>query len=319
MTEAKRIRALLLDIERDLSHRETRGNVADYIPQLAQVSPRRFGISVCLADGAQISVGDATVPFSIQSISKVMTLAIALGRFGDDIWKWVGREPSTHVFNSGQELEARQGHPPNPFVNAGAIVTTDALLVNGTPKETLAELLQFVRQAASDDAIHIKAAVAKSENETGHQNWALAHMLRARRNLRNSCDLVLGTYFHHCAIEMTCEQLARFGRCVSRIGKGGVLLPQDHAQNLLALMMTCGHYQGSGEFAFQVGIPAKSGVGGGILACVPGRASVAVWSPGLNQQGNSLLGTEALRALSSALGWSTFNTTCHQTLKTAQG
>lgn len=287
--------------------REIRGAVADYIPQLAQISPKKFGMSVCLANGEQISVGDAAIPFSVQSISKVFTLAIALGRFGEGLWKRVGREPSTHVFNSAQELETRHGHPPNPFVNAGAIVTTDALLVNGTPKETLAELLQFVRQAASDDAIHINAKVAKSETETGHQNWALAHMLRAQRNLKNPCELVLGTYFHHCAIEMTCEQLARFGRSLSCFKNSGVQLPEMHVQNLLALMMTCGHYQGSGEFAFQVGMPAKSGVGGGILACVPGQASIAVWSPGLNQHGNSLLGTEALRELSAALGWSAFN------------
>ena len=308
MRDIARIQATLQKIECNMRTREIRGQVADYIPQLARVNPVQFGMSVCLANGAQISVGDADIPFSVQSISKVFTLAIALGRFGDTIWQRVGREPSTHVFNSGQELEARRGHPPNPFVNAGAIVTTDALLVNGTPKETLAELLQFVRQAASDEAIYINEAVAKSETETGHQNWALAHMLRAQGNLEHACELVLGAYFHHCAIEMTCAQLARFGRCLSRIGAQKSLLPAANCQSLLALMMMCGPYQGSGEFAFQVGIPAKSGVGGGILACVPGLASIAVWSPGLNQYGNSLLGTEALRDLSAELGWSAFKT-----------
>lgn len=286
---------------------KVKGDVADYIPELAHINPNQFGLSICLANGCQLSFGDSDVPFSIQSISKVFTLAIALGRFGDAIWQRVGREPSSHVYNSGQELEEKNGHPPNPFVNAGAIVTTDALLVSGTPKETLAEILHFARLAVSDNEIYINSAVAKSEIATGHQNWALAHMLRAKGNLCNDCELVLGTYFHHCAIEMTCEQLALFGRCLARIDTKAIHLSETHTQNLLALMMTCGHYQGSGEFAFQVGIPAKSGVGGGILACVPGRASIAVWSPGLNQHGNSLLGTAALRELSRALNWSAFS------------
>ncbi|WP_158970855.1 glutaminase [Chachezhania sediminis] len=282
------------------------GKVADYIPELAKVDPRHFGISVCLADGRQLSAGDADVEFSVQSVSKVFTLSIALGRFGERLWQRVGREPSTNAFNSVHELEVHDGIPPNPFVNSGAIVTTDALLVGARPRETLAEILHFVRYAASDDDIHIDAAVARSEKLTGDKNWALAHMLRAYRNLDNACALALGTYFHQCAIRMSCEQLARFGRFLAHIHPHRSPVRAEHVRNINALMLTCGHYDGSGEFAFRVGMPAKSGVGGGILAVVPGIASVAVWSPGLNKHGNSLRGTAALEELSTACRWSVF-------------
>lgn len=284
-----------------------RGSVADYIPELARIDPGQFAISVCLPDGAQVSVGDAETEFSIQSVSKLFTLAIALGRYGDRFWDRVGREPSTYVFNSVQELEARTGIPPNPFVNAGAIVTTDSLLVGATPKETLAEIIRFVRQAASDEEIYIDPAVAESEKLTGHRNWALAHILKACDNLHHDCELVLGTYFHQCAIAMTCEQLARSGRFLAGIHPSGRLISPGHVRSVNALMMTCGHYDGSGEFAYRVGIPGKSGVGGGILAVLPGRASIATWSPGLDEKGNSLLGTFALERLSQALGLSLFS------------
>ncbi len=284
-----------------------KGNVADYIPELADVDPNQFGISVCLPNGQQINVAQSSTAFSIQSISKVYTLAIALGRYGDHFWNRVGREPSTNDFNSVQDLEVRQGNPSNPFVNAGAIVTTDTLLVGATPKETLAEILQFIRITASDDDIYIDRNVAESEKASGFKNWALANFLRASDNLKHDCDLTLGTYFNHCAVEMTCEQLARSGRFLAGFHPTYSLLSRDKIRSINSLMMTCGHYNGSGEFAYRVGIPAKSGVGGGILAIVPGKASIAVWSPGLNHHGNSLLGTSALEELSKATGWSVFS------------
>lgn len=306
--EQQTIIQLLDAISARVAEVETRGNVADYIPELARIDPKQFAMSICLADGTQYSTGDAKREFSIQSISKVFTLASALGRYGDQYWNRVGREPSTNVFNSVQELEVRSGVPPNPFVNAGAIVTTDALLVGATPKETLAEILHFVRLAASDDAIFIDPSVAESENTTGHKNWALAHFLKACDNLENECEITLGTYFHHCAIAMTCEQLARSGRFLAGIHPGGGLISAGHVRSINALMMTCGHYNGSGEFAYRVGIPAKSGVGGGILAVVPRKASIAVWSPGLDRYGNSLLGTDVLAELTDALNISVFST-----------
>ena len=288
------------------ARRRERGTVAGYIPELAGVDPERFAVSICLADGRQFGAGDAAAEFSTQSVSKVFTLAIALGRYGDRLWTRVGREPSTNAFNSVQELEVRKGIPPNPFVNAGAIVTTDALMAGQSPKETLAEILTFVRLAASDDGIYVDPAVAASEEATGHRNRALAHFLKSCDNLIHPCDFTLGTYFHHCAVAMTCERLARFGRFLAGFHPSGTLVSAANVRSINALMTTCGQYDGSGEFAYRVGVPAKSGVGGGILAIVPGHASIAVWSPGLDRNGNSLLGTAALAELSDALNLSVF-------------
>ena len=298
---------ILTDLEARMRAADDRGTVAGYIPELARVDPGQFAISVCLADGTQFDRGDTATRFSIQSISKVFTLAIALGRLGDGLWRRVGREPSSNAFNSVVDLELEGGKPRNPFVNAGAIVVTDALLADRSPKETLAEILRFVRAAVDDDEIYIDEALAKSENRTGHRNWSLAHFLTSSGNLQNSCELTLGTYFHQCAIEMTTSQLARAGRFLAGLRAGHDLISRDNVRSINALMMTCGHYDGSGEFAYRVGFPGKSGVGGGILAVVPGVASIAVWSPGLNRYGNSMLGTIALEQLSQQMGWSVFD------------
>lgn len=285
------------------------GQVATYIPELARIDPDQFAISICLADGSQFSAGDAATQFSIQSISKVFTLAMALGQFGQELWTRVGREPSTQAFNSMIELELEKGKPRNPFVNAGAIVVADMLLSGRQPKETLAEMLSFVRAAADDDEVFMDHSLAKSERDTGHRNWSLAHFLKATGNLQHNCDKTLGTYFHQCAIEMNCVQLAKAGRFLAGFGPQNNLIPASHVRSINAVMLTCGHYDGSGEFAYRVGFPGKSGVGGGILAVIPGKASVAVWSPGLNANGNSLRGAVALEQLSLATGWSIFNAT----------
>ena len=282
------------------------GAVADYIPELARVPLRQFAIAVAPAEGGVAAAGDADVPFSIQSVSKIFALAIALGRAGDQLWNRVGREPSGSAFNSIVQLEHEQGRPRNPFINAGAIVTTDEILKGRAPRDALAEILGFVRAAAEDDDIYINDRVAQSENHHGHRNYALAHFLRAFDNLANAPELVLGTYFHQCAIEMSARQLALSGRFLT--GAPGLprLVSTARIRRLNALMLTCGQYDGSGEFAFRVGLPAKSGVGGGILAIVPGRASVAVFSPGLDGYGNSLLGTVAMEQLARQMDWSVF-------------
>lgn len=282
------------------------GTVASYIPELAGIDPAQFAIAVATADGTLHSAGDADTPFSVQSVTKVFTLAIVLGRAGDQLWTRVGREPSGRAFNSIVQLEAENGRPRNPFINAGAIVVTDELLSGRAPRETLAEILQFVRSAAEDDDIHINQRVAASEDAHGHRNYALAHFLASTGNLKNPPERTLGTYFHHCAIEMSTRQLAMAGRFLidSPIAPR-VILPQ-RIRRLNALMLTCGHYDGSGDFAYRVGLPAKSGVGGGILAIVPGVASIAVWSPGLNRYGNSLKGTKALAELARHMKWSIF-------------
>ncbi len=299
--------AALAEIVGRLSGSLERGKVADYIPELAGVDPRQFGLSICLCDGTQLNYGDAHTPFSIQSVSKAFTLAVALGRFGEGLWRRVGREPSSNAFNSVVDLELERGKPRNPFVNAGAIVVTDEILSGRAPREALAEILWFVRTAAGDNEIFIDEALAHSEKKTGHRNWSLAHFLKSTGNLKHECELSLGTYFHQCAIEMNCVQLARAGRFLAGLSPGDELLSNSHVRSINALMMTCGHYDGSGEFAYRVGFPGKSGVGGGIMAVVPGKASIAVWSPGLNRYGNSQLGTLALEELSLIAGWSVFS------------
>lgn len=297
---------ILDDIYHAMAKRSDRGEVATYIPELASIDPHRFGLAVATADGQLFSVGDAHIPFSIQSISKVFTLALALGRVGVQLWKRVGREPSGTAFNSILQLEREQGIPRNPFINAGAIVVTDVILARSSPAEALAGLINFVRYAADDDTIYINDAVALSEKQTGHRNFALAHFLRSFGNLQHSPELTLGTYFHQCAIEMSCRQLALAGRFLINAPGMPQLISPARVRRINALMLTCGHYDSSGDFAYRVGLPGKSGVGGGILAIVPGKASIGVWSPGLTPAGNSHLGTEAMQMLAEMTEWSVF-------------
>lgn len=300
------VESILRTLDSDARQDDDWGQVAQYIPQLADVDPAQFAISVALADGRLLEAGDCHVPFSVQSITKIFTLAIALGRSGDQLWTRVGREPSGRAFNSIVQLEQEDGRPRNPFINAGAIVITDEVLGTRTPREALGEIIAFVRAAAGSDDIYINDAVAASETAYGHRNFALAHFLASRDNLNNSPEKVLGTYFHHCALEMTTGQLAMAGRfLVDAPAMPGLVSPR-RIRRLNALMLTCGHYDGSGDFAYRVGIPGKSGVGGGILAIVPGQASIAVWSPGLNRYGNSHKGTEALAQLTTRMNWSIF-------------
>lgn len=303
---AQKLQTFLNDMTVDLMARGDWGAPADYIPELAGVDPAQFAITVVLADGQVLSAGSSEVPFSLQSITKAFTLAIALGRIGESLWSRVGREPSGSAFNSIVLLENEGGYPRNPFINAGAIVTTDALLSGHAPKETLSEILHFMRAAAEDDDIHINRHVARSEKATGFRNQALAHFLRAYGNLLHDPDLTLGTYFHQCAIEMTTRQLAMAGRFLAGLPGAPRLIAPAKVRRVNALMMTCGQYDGSGEFAFQVGMPSKSGVGGGLLIVAPGKASIAIWSPGLNSNGNSKAGTEAAVRLSEFTGWSVF-------------
>ena len=303
--------AIVAEIAADMAAREDRGKVADYIPGLARIDPNQFGISIVTVDGAVHSAGDAGTSFSIQSISKVFALTMAVGKVGDALWRRVGREPSGSAFNSIVQLENEHGIPRNPFINAGAIVVSDVVLAGHQPREAIGEILRFVRELASDDSIIIDEDVAQGEFDTGFRNAALANYMRAFGNLDNPVELTLGVYFHHCAIAMSCRQLALAGRYLMARGvnpeTGKRVVSPERARRINALMLTCGHYDGSGEFAFRVGLPGKSGVGGGILAIAPGHASIAVWSPGINQRGNSKLGMAALERLAHRAGWSVFD------------
>lgn len=310
MGTVKDLPALLSRIANEMAAARERGRVADYIPQLAKADPASFGIAVALPDGTVHTAGDAQTPFSIQSISKVFTLAMALGRSGDAIWAKVGREPSGQPFNSILQLELERGKPRNPFINAGAIIITDAILGGHEPKECLGEILRFVRDAAGENQntseIRIDEAVARSEEATGFRNSALANFMAAHGRLENAVEMVLGVYFHQCAIAMSARQLARAGLFLTNAPRAVRMVSPSRVRRINAVMMTCGHYDASGDFAYRVGLPGKSGVGGGILAVVPGKASVAVWSPGLNANGNSLLGSRAMEMLARKTGWSVF-------------
>lgn len=303
--------AILEETRRQVAPSVDAGRVADYIPALARVDPGKFGLAVAGLDGAVTAVGDADEPFSIQSISKVFTLTMALGRCGDELWTRVGREPSGSPFNSIVQLEREQGIPRNPFINAGAIALCDVLLAGHTPTETIGEILAFVRDAAADQSVEVDREVAASERETGYRNASLANFMKGFGNLENPVEAVLEVYYQQCAIAMSCAQLARSALFLAAGGRdpvtGREIASPRRARRVNALMLTCGHYDASGDFAFRVGLPGKSGVGGGILAIVPDRCAIAVWSPGLDANGNSLAGTLALEHLAATAGWSIFH------------
>jgi glutaminase len=307
---ASHLARAVTEIADEMAQRPDRGEVATYIPELALVDPKAFGLAVIDAAGNVAAAGDSETPFSIQSISKVFTLTLALGKHGDRLWRRVGREPSGTPFNSIIQLEHERGIPRNPFINAGAIVVTDQILSGHQPREALGEILRFMRFLADDPRVAIDEAVAASEERTGFRNRALANYMKSFEVLDNPVDHTLGVYFHHCAIAASCRQLAMAGRFLAHLGRnpstGLSVVPPERARRINAMMLTCGHYDGSGEFAYRVGLPGKSGVGGGILAIAPGKASIAVWAPGLDHNGNSHLGRLALEALTKRMGWSIF-------------
>ena len=304
------LQAILDEINAVVRLMADKGKVATYIPELAGVDTDQFGIAISLPDGTVFSAGDAQTAFSIQSISKVFTTTMALGKHGDALWKRVGREPSGDPFNSIVQLEMELGKPRNPFINAGAIAIVDTIMMESQPKETIAEILEFVRFLANDSSISIDEKVAQSEQLTGDRNASLAHFMASYGHFENPVDDVLAAYFHHCSIAMSCEQLAKAALFLVTNGlnprTGECVVSTQRARRINSLMMMCGHYDGSGEFAFRVGLPGKSGVGGGIMAVAPGKASIAVWSPGLDGVGNSRLGAIALEMLTQRTGWSVF-------------
>lgn len=308
MNGAKDLVDVVETVHRDMEPHLGRGRVAQYIPTLAGMDPRHFGIAVATCDGQMAAAGDAGVAFSIQSISKVFTLTMALGKLGSDLWSRVGREPSGSAFNSIVQLEYEKGIPRNPLINAGALVVTDALLDGGDADPLIIRITKLMRDLACDPAVSIDHEIAASEAATGFRNASLANFLRASDNLKSNVADVLHVYFNQCALSMSCRQLARAGLYLAHRGVD----PLNHvkittplrARRINAIMMTCGHYDASGDFAFRVGLPGKSGVGGGILAIAPGRGSIATWSPGLDRAGTSLVGRLALQRLGRLTGWS---------------
>jgi glutaminase len=285
------------------------GKVADYIPALAKIDPKQFAMSIKLFDGTTYNVGDTQKKFSIQSISKVFTFTLALQLYGKSLYKRVGHEPSGDPFNSLIQLEYENGIPRNPFINAGAIVTTDTLLSKYQDK-SFDNILDFIRVAANDSTISFDKEVYDSELEHGFMNLALINMMKSYKNINNEISDVIQTYFKQCSIEMTTEQLANSMLFLANHGinplTNEILINESKAKRINSLMLTCGHYDASGDFAYKVGLPGKSGVGGGIVAIVPNKMSICVYSPNLNKQGNSLIGTKALELFTSKTGLSIF-------------
>jgi glutaminase len=300
---------IMEEIASEVSPLIGQGHVADYIPILSEVPIGRFGMAVCMLDGQTHIVGDALASFSIQSISKVFALTLALKTIGEEqVFRRVGREPSGSPFNSLVQLEYENGLPRNPFINAGALVIDDILVSSvPAPHECLRD---FVREMACNPAVDYDRQVARSEKEDGYRNRALANFLKSYANLHCDVDAVLDLYFSQCALAMSCVDLAKSFLYLANWGTcphtGQVVISRSQAKRISALMMTCGTYDGVGEFAYLVGLPAKSGVGGGIVAVIPGKLVVAVWSPGLDKKGNSLAGTKALELFTTKTGISVF-------------
>lgn len=298
---------ILEEIYTDLKGINDLGDVANYIPELATVDKNNFAIDLQLITGENFSVGKNDVLFSIQSISKVFSLAKAFQLVGNDLLKRVDVEPSGNPFNHMSLLEYENGIPRNPLINSGAIVVADILITHlKNPKE---DFLTFVRELAHDDTITFNKKVAASEYETGYKNFAAANLLKSYNNLKNPVEEVLDFYFHQCSIQMSCKQLtnaffvfANQGKCLKNVDH----ITQSQAKRINAIMLSCGFYDEAGEFAFEVGLPGKSGVGGGIVALLPHCFTIATWAPGLNPKGNSYLGMKALEQFTTKTKLSIF-------------
>ncbi|EJC1071562.1 TPA: glutaminase B [Vibrio cholerae] len=300
---------ILASIIEEVRPLTSKGIVADYIPALAKVPSEKLGIAVFTNQGEVITAGDAQEGFSIQSISKVLSLTLAMGLYQpDELWSRVGKEPSGQAFNSLIQLEMEHGIPRNPFINAGAIVVCDMLQSRlSAPRQ---RLLEFVRQLSGEPLIAYDKVVAASEMMHSDRNAAIAYLMRSFGNFHNEVIPVLHNYFHACALKMSCVELAKTFSYLANKGvsvvTGETVITPTQSKQTNALLATCGLYDGAGEFAYRVGMPGKSGVGGGVIAVVPGEMTIAVWSPALDQSGNSLAGTRALELLAQRIGRSIF-------------
>jgi glutaminase len=284
------------------------GDVASYIPELASVARNQFGMAVYCLDGQTFCVGDAQTRFSLQSITKLFALALAFSVEKDAIWNRVDKEPSGNPFNSLWQLEYEKGIPRNPFINAGALVITD--IISSHFKQADDAILHFIRMLGDQPDVNFNEGIARSEYEASHRNHAIAYLMKDFNNLHHEVASIIRDYCRQCSITMNCIELAKAGSFLANHGSipwnAMEVLDKSSAKRLNALMLTCGTYDAAGEFAYRVGLPAKSGVGGGMLAIIPDQMSVAVWSPGLDENGNSLAGTYALERLTTLMGHSIF-------------
>lgn len=294
-------KAILEDIYQKIQPYAQVGKQADYIPALAKVNPDQFGMCIHTIQEDIFELGKATTRFSIQSIAKVFSLAVCLSIEGDNLWRRVGKEPSGTAFNSLIQLEVEKGIPRNPFINAGAIVMADILLKHLRNPED--DFLDFIHIISNNNSIRYNEEVADSEHEKGYLNAAIANMLKYHHNIDNDIERVLRFYFLQCSVEMSCYDLSKaflpFANHHLPFQFGDISLTSSQVKRMNAIMQTCGFYDEAGEFSYLVGLPGKSGVGGGIAAIHPLHYSVAVWSPRLNQKGNSVMGIKALELLTT--------------------
>jgi glutaminase len=284
------------------------GHVTQYIPQLAAVDPEKFGVHLRQLQGDVVGLGDFNEKFSIQSIVKVLALTLAFRECGESLWQRVGVEPSGNPFNSLWQLEYESGIPRNPLINSGALVICDVLC--SLYEDPLDAFIRFVHQLAGADSIQSNPDVGLTERSIGYRNTALINMMKASGNIENDIDLVLDLYYRQCAIEMSCAELSQTFLLFANHGKllatGEQFITTSMAKRINAIMQTCGFYDEAGEYTFRVGLPGKSGIGGGIVAVHPGKYAVAVWSPRLNGKGNSVKGMQLLEELTTESGSSIF-------------
>ena len=303
--------SILEEIKLEIEPFLKEGKVADYIPALAKVEPNQFAMTLTLFDGTTYSVGSSDMKFSIQSISKVFTFTKALSLYGKKIYNKVGKEPSGNAFNSLVQLEYENGIPRNPFINAGALAITDSLYSHyKNEEESFNNILQFIKDISNNYDLDYDEEVWKSEYACGYRNASLANLMKSFGNFENEIEPVIKTYFKQCSIEMNTFELSRAMLFLANHGVDPItqkrFVTQSQAKRINAIMLTCGHYDASGEFAFHVGLPGKSGVGGGIVAIVPEVMSICVFSPRLNSWGNSLVGTKALELFTTKTSHSIF-------------
>lgn len=305
MVECKTI---ISNIYNDLKNCKDPGKVANYIPELGNVSSNNFGVNITTIKGESFGIGDYDKKFSIQSISKILTLTMAYQLVGEKLWERVDVEPSGNPFNSLQQLEADKGKPRNPFINAGAIVVCDVLLSHlKKPKE---DFLNFCKDISYNTNLKYSSKIAESEKQTGFRNAALCNFIKSFGNIKNNVEDVLDFYFYTCSLEMTCKELCNIflfltdDQFLSK--RGEKILTNSQSKRINAIMLTCGFYDESGEFAFRVGLPGKSGVGGGIIAIHPNKYVITVWSPKLNKKGNSYKGMLFLEKFTTAISSSIF-------------
>jgi len=287
---------------------ENLGSVPEYIPELSSVDPEKFGIYLTTINNCQFGIGDCYERFSVQSIAKVFSLSFAYGLCGEKIWDRLGVEPSGTSFNSLVQLETDHGIPRNPFINAGAIVICDILI--SELKNPLNDFLEFIKTTSGNPNLAYSKKIAQSEKSVGYRNIALCNFIKSFGNLVNHPEEVIDFYFNLCSIEMNCEELSKAFLYLANEGRtvndNRQILNPSQTKRINAVMQTCGFYDESGEFTFKVGLPGKSGVGGGIIAIHPGKYCIGVWSPRLNAKGNSYRGMNFLEYFTSETKLSIF-------------